>query len=86
MRCVLDPMLTCVPNNSRTDILDEDQRQAMASAIPLGRMCTARDVANAVAYLASDDADFITGVNFQVRGDLSSVCQTSERRGQELVS
>lgn len=38
----------------------------MAAAIPLGRTCTPQDVANAVAYLASDDADFITGVNLQV--------------------
>jgi NAD(P)-dependent dehydrogenase (short-subunit alcohol dehydrogenase family) len=30
-------------------------------------MCTPRDVANAVAYLASDDADFITGVHLSVR-------------------
>uniref|UniRef100_A0A0B7KJW8 Uncharacterized protein n=1 Tax=Bionectria ochroleuca TaxID=29856 RepID=A0A0B7KJW8_BIOOC len=53
---------------SMTTILTDDQLKGMASVIPIGRMCTPRDVANAVAYLASDDADFITGVNFQVDG------------------
>lgn len=58
---------------TRTDILGQDEKQGMASSIPLGRMCTPRDVANAVAYLASDDADFITGVNLQVRCLISTI-------------
>jgi NAD(P)-dependent dehydrogenase (short-subunit alcohol dehydrogenase family) len=45
---------------------DEENQKRFASVIPTGRMCTPRDVANAVSYLASDDADFITGVNFPV--------------------
>ncbi|CAI4218383.1 unnamed protein product [Parascedosporium putredinis] len=51
---------------SMTDILTDAQKAEMSSAIPLGRSCTPRDVANAIAYLASDEADFITGVNLQV--------------------
>lgn len=38
--------------------------QAFSTTIPLGRMCTPEDVANAVCYLASPEANFITGVNF----------------------
>jgi NAD(P)-dependent dehydrogenase (short-subunit alcohol dehydrogenase family) len=36
--------------------------------IPLGRMETADDVAKAVAYLLSDDADYITGQALNVDG------------------
>jgi NAD(P)-dependent dehydrogenase (short-subunit alcohol dehydrogenase family) len=35
---------------------------------PLNRLATPRDVAQAVAYLAGDDADFLTGVNLSVTG------------------
>lgn len=38
------------------------------SAVPLGRPATPADVANACCYLASDEADFITGVNLEVDG------------------
>lgn len=45
------------------------QRRAMFEAtIPLGRLAKATDVANAALYLASDEADFITGVGFPVDG------------------
>lgn len=43
-------------------------REKFISTIPLGRMSTPRDVANAVLYLASDEADFITGVCMEVDG------------------
>ena len=36
--------------------------------IPLGRFSTAQDVANAALYLASDEANFITGVCIEVDG------------------
>ena len=38
----------------------------MAAMIPLGRLGTPRDVANAVLYLASDDAEYITGTTILV--------------------
>jgi Enoyl-(Acyl carrier protein) reductase len=41
-----------------------------ASSIPMGRMCTPRDVANDMACIASDEADFITGVNLPVRSSI----------------
>lgn len=43
-------------------------RQKFISTIPLGRMSTPRDIANAALYLASDEADFITGVLMEVDG------------------
>jgi 3-oxoacyl-[acyl-carrier protein] reductase len=43
-------------------------RAKFLSSIPLGRFAQPRDVANAALYLASDEADFITGVAFEVDG------------------
>ncbi|WP_256250482.1 SDR family oxidoreductase [Burkholderia ubonensis] len=38
------------------------------ATIPLGRFSTPQDVANAALYLASDEAEFITGVCLEVDG------------------
>jgi meso-butanediol dehydrogenase/(S,S)-butanediol dehydrogenase/diacetyl reductase len=46
---------------------------AMAEAIPLGRLGQPRDVAAAIAFLASDDATFITGAMLPVDGGNSAV-------------
>jgi NAD(P)-dependent dehydrogenase (short-subunit alcohol dehydrogenase family) len=46
----------------------EEMVAARARAVPLGRMGTAWDVANAAVFLASDDAAFITGVCLPVDG------------------
>ena len=40
----------------------------MAQLVPLGRLARPNDVANAALYLASDAAEFITGVEFPVDG------------------
>ena len=45
-----------------------ENRARVISGIPLGRMSTAEDVANATLYLASDAAKFITGVELPVDG------------------
>ena len=45
-----------------------ENRAKIVAGIPLGRMCTARDVANAALWLASDAAQFITGVELPVDG------------------
>ena len=42
--------------------------QAMKDSIPLGRMGTPRDIANAFLFLASDEASFITGTTITVDG------------------
>jgi 3-oxoacyl-[acyl-carrier protein] reductase len=48
--------------------LDEERKARFRSSIPLGRFSTALDVANAALYLASDEADFISGVCIEVDG------------------
>jgi 3-oxoacyl-[acyl-carrier protein] reductase len=53
-----------------TAVLDEKQRDAMLSHIPLGRAGTDADIANAVRFLASDDAAYITGHVLDVNGGM----------------
>ncbi len=53
-----------------TAVLEEKQRQAMLVHVPLGRAGTDLDVANAVAFLASEEAGYITGHVLDVNGGL----------------
>jgi len=45
-----------------------DNRKKFIATIPLGRLSEPRDIARAAVYLASDDAEFISGVEFPVDG------------------
>jgi NAD(P)-dependent dehydrogenase (short-subunit alcohol dehydrogenase family) len=45
-----------------------ENRAPFISTIPLGRGSTPKDVANACCYLASDEAEFVTGINLEVDG------------------
>lgn len=51
--------------------LTEEQRAAFVSQIPLGRLGAAEDVANAVLFLASHQASYITGQTLAVDGGLT---------------
>jgi 3-oxoacyl-[acyl-carrier protein] reductase len=53
-----------------TAILNDEQKAAMTSQIPLARAGTDRDIAAAVAFLASDDAAYITGHTLDVNGGM----------------
>ncbi|KAF9890191.1 hypothetical protein FE257_006103 [Aspergillus nanangensis] len=46
----------------------EENRAGFVSTVPMGRPSTPSDIANACCYLASDEANFITGVNLEVDG------------------
>ena len=48
----------------------EDVRQKIVSEIPAGRLAMPEEVADAVAFLASDGAAYITGTNLAVNGGL----------------
>lgn len=54
-----------------TDVLSDDLKQQLLDATPLGRFGTVEDVANAVAFLASDQASYITGQVLSVDGGMS---------------
>jgi 3-oxoacyl-[acyl-carrier protein] reductase len=53
-----------------TNVLSDEQRAQAIDMTPLGRLGTVEDVANAVVFLASDEACFITGQVLSVDGGL----------------
>jgi len=53
-----------------TQALPEEQRNALLGQIALGRLGAVEDVANAVAFLASSDAAYITGETIHVNGGM----------------
>ncbi|WP_435195526.1 SDR family NAD(P)-dependent oxidoreductase [Natronomonas sp. EA1] len=55
--------------------MDDEYRAHLESIHPVGRIGTPEDVAAAVAYLASDEAGFVTGANLLVDGGRTAVMQ-----------
>ncbi|MFW9792582.1 SDR family oxidoreductase, partial [Brucella melitensis] len=53
-----------------TDRMTEEARAALTGQIPLQRIGRPEDVANAVAYLASEEAGYVTGTVLNVSGGL----------------
>jgi len=53
-----------------TDVLPEKVREAYMDTIPLKRFGTARDIANAVAWLAGPEASYVTGQIISVNGGM----------------
>ena len=53
-----------------TSTLSEEFKQTALKMIPLGRVGASDDVANAVAFLASDEAGYITGQTLNVNGGM----------------
>jgi 3-oxoacyl-[acyl-carrier protein] reductase len=56
-----------------TAALNEAQRTKLSGAIPLGRLGQPDDVAAAVAYLASDEAGWVTGATLHVNGGMAMI-------------
>ncbi len=59
--------------SAMTDKLSEQQRAKLTEAIPLGRIGRPEDVAAAVAYLASEEAAWVTGATLHVNGGMAMV-------------
>jgi 3-oxoacyl-[acyl-carrier protein] reductase len=53
-----------------TDALPEKTRQELAAQIPLERLGTAEDIANAVLFLAAERSGYITGQVIGVNGGM----------------
>jgi 3-oxoacyl-[acyl-carrier protein] reductase len=53
-----------------TDVLADKVKEELKTRIPLGRMGSARDVAAAIVFLASDEAGYITGHVLDVNGGM----------------
>jgi len=56
-----------------TDNLPEDQRLALAAQIPMGRLGTTNEIAQAVLFLADDSGSYITAQTLHVNGGMYSV-------------
>lgn len=67
---------TIVPGPTNTPMMagiPDEWMQSMIKAIPLGRMCEPAEIARVAAFLASDDASFITGQNIAVNGGMAFI-------------
>ena len=53
-----------------TEGLPQAQKDALLAQIPLGRLGTPKEIADAVAFLASPQADYITGSELHVNGGM----------------
>lgn len=53
-----------------TAVLPEDVKAKILASVPLGRMGSPQDIANAVKFLASEDASYITGQVLAVNGGM----------------
>lgn len=56
-----------------TDELNEAQREAILSKIPAGRLGTGEDIAAAALYLASEEANYVTGQTLHVNGGMAMI-------------
>lgn len=54
-----------------TDKLNDDQKAAINTKIPAGRMGSAEEIAAAVLYLASEEAGYVTGTTLHVNGGMA---------------
>ena len=54
-----------------TDVLPEDVKKAMGEQIPLKHFGETKDIAEAVAFLASDEAAYVTGQVLHVDGGMA---------------
>jgi 3-oxoacyl-[acyl-carrier protein] reductase len=66
--------VNCVaPGTAATDLIadwSEETKRRLSAQIPLGRFAQAEEIAEAVCFLASDQAGFITGATLDVNGGL----------------
>lgn len=53
-----------------TEVLTEEQKAGILANVPAGRLGEPQDIAKAVAFLASDDAAYITGTTLHVNGGM----------------
>jgi 3-oxoacyl-[acyl-carrier protein] reductase len=56
-----------------TDVLKDEQKQALLKEIPAGRLGSAHDIAAAAVYLASDESAYVTGQTLHVNGGMAMI-------------
>ena len=57
-------------NTDMTDALSEDQKKAILTKVPMGRMAEPSEIASVVSFLLSDESKYITGHTLSVNGGL----------------
>lgn len=67
VNCVAPGFIT----TAMTDKLNEDQKSAILTQVPAGRMGEADEIAAAVLYLASQEAGYVTGSTLHVNGGMA---------------
>ncbi len=56
-----------------TDVLNDKQKEAILTKIPANRLGSGADIASAALYLASDEANYITGQTLHVNGGMAMI-------------
>lgn len=56
-----------------TDVLKDNQKEAMIARVPLERLGTPAEIAAAAVYLASDEAAYVTGQTLHVNGGMAMI-------------
>jgi 3-oxoacyl-[acyl-carrier protein] reductase len=56
-----------------TEALNDDQKGRITANIPAGKMGASEDIAAAAVYLASDEAQYVTGQTIHVNGGLAMI-------------
>ncbi len=56
-----------------TEVLTDDQKAKINANIPMGRMGSSEDIAAAAAFLASDEAAYVTGQTLHVNGGMAMI-------------
>ncbi len=69
VNCVAPGFIT----TAMTESLGDEQKENMLANIPGGRFGSPQDVAGAVAYLASDEAAYVTGQSLHVNGGMAMI-------------
>jgi 3-oxoacyl-[acyl-carrier protein] reductase len=69
LNCVAPGMI----ETAMTDALNEQQRARILTAIPMQRLGNPDEIASAVAYLASEEAAYVTGQTLHVNGGMAMI-------------
>lgn len=59
--------------SAMTDKLNEKQRETIMSRVPAGKLGTPEDIAAAAVYLASNEAQYVTGQTIHVNGGMAMI-------------
>jgi 3-oxoacyl-[acyl-carrier protein] reductase len=67
--CIAPGLVT----SAMTDKLNDRQREAILSRVPMGRLGTPQEIAAAAVYLASDEAAYVTGQTIHINGGMAMI-------------